>query len=75
MRASGPASSVVTDQRVAVGQWRLREEWEETVGKDVADKEYGLAGSDHLVLQSCAVDLYALHGSLLVRSLFVNRYA
>ena len=72
--AADPATLVVADQLVAVGQRRFREERQEPVGEDGADEQHRFARSDHLVLELDAVDLCDLHESssdLLGRGLVV----
>jgi hypothetical protein len=63
MRAADPTSLVVADELVAVGQRRLRQQWEEAVGEDGADEQHGFARSDHLVFELDAVDVCDFHGS------------
>ena len=61
--AAHPATPVVADQLVAIGQLRFCHERQEPVGEDGADEQDGLTRSDHLVLELDTIDLCDLHES------------
>ena len=61
--AADPATLVVADQLVAIGQLRFCDERQEPIGEDGADEQHGFTRSDHLVLELDAIDRCDLHES------------